>query len=64
MRVDVCGCRSLRMPRSVAHRLQWDSRREQQRDVRVPQGVNRNLRQIGARNEIVEPARYAIRMNR
>ena len=36
MRVNVHSGRRLRMPRSVAHRLQWDSRREQQRDVRVP----------------------------
>ena len=44
MRVDICGCRRLRMPRSVAHRLQRNPRRKQQRDVRVPQGMNRNLR--------------------
>ena len=44
MRVDICGCRRLRMPRSVAHRLQRNPRCKQQRDVRVPQGMNRNLR--------------------
>ena len=30
----------------------------------MPQRMNRNLRQVGSRNEVVEPARYAIRMNR
>lgn len=64
MRVDVRGSRCLRMSRPVTHRLQRNPRCKQQRDVRVPQGVNRNLRQIGTRDEIVEPTRDAIRVNR
>ena len=52
------------MPRPIAHRFQRNPRREEQRNIRVPQRMNRNLRQIGARNEIVEPTRYAVRVNR
>ena len=64
VRVDVRGGRSLRMTRPVAHRLQRNPCREEQRNIRVPQRMNRNLRQIGARNEIVEPTRYAVRVDR
>ena len=48
VRVNICGGRCLRMSRPVAHRLQRNTSRKQQRNVRVPQGVNRNLRQIGS----------------
>ena len=64
MRVDVRRGRRLRMSSTVAHCSQRNPRREQQRDVRVPQRVNRYLRQIGSRNEVVEPTRYAVGVNR
>ena len=64
MRVDVRGGRSLRVPRPIAHRFQWNSSGEEQRDVRMSQGVNRNLRQVGSRDEVVKPARDAVRVNR
>ena len=52
------------MSRAVTHRFQRNSRSKQQRNIRVPQGVNRNLRQIGPRDKVVEPTRYAVRMDR
>ena len=63
MRVDVRGSRSLRMPRPIAHRLQRNPRCKKQRDVRMPQGMNRDLRQISPRNEIMEPPRDAVRVD-
>ena len=64
MRVDVRCRRRLRMPCSITHRLQRNPCCKQERDVRMPQGVNRDLWQIGPRDEIVEPTRDAIRVNR
>ena len=64
MRVDVRGGRSLRVPCPVAHRFQRNPRREQKSNVCVPQGVNRNLRQVSPRDEVVKPTRDAIWVNR
>ena len=64
MGVDVRSGRRLCVSSPVAHRLQRNPRRKQQRNVRMTQRVDRNLRQIRARDKVVKPTRDAVRVNR
>ena len=64
MRVDHARCRRASMPRTSSDCPQRHTRHDHERDVRVPERVDGHLRQSLAFDEIREPARDAVWVDR